>query len=70
MNLGGGGGGGCRGTTGTQGASGGSGVVILAYPVDFKDPNIGNGLTYTRNVTSRAGYKVFTFTGGTDTVSW
>jgi hypothetical protein len=54
-----------------QGASGGSGVVIIAYPI-ANNPldSIGGGLTYTVSTASRSGYRVYTFTGGTGTVSW
>jgi hypothetical protein len=53
---------------------GGSGVVIIAYE-DTKSnlTSITGTLTptsLTPDTTSRPGYKVYTFTGGTGTVSW
>jgi hypothetical protein len=68
-NLGGGGGGGSNGNTTPGGANGGSGVVIIAYPDTFAPmTSIGVGLTYSVSTVSRAGYRVYTFTAGTDTV--
>jgi hypothetical protein len=52
------------------GAAGGSGIVIVAYPNNFRDMTIGAGLTYGLSTSSRSGYKVYTFTGGTGAVSW
>jgi hypothetical protein len=64
-NLGGGGGG-----AGNNGAAGGSGVVIIRYADTFADiTTIGGGLTYTGPVTS-GGYKVYSFTAGTGTVTF
>ena len=65
-NLG-GGGGGCNGQT-YNGGAGGSGVVIIRYADTLADlTSIGGGLTYTR--TTPTGYKVYTFTAGTGTVT-
>ncbi len=70
-NTGGGGGAGMndgtnRSTSG--GGNGGSGVVILKYPDSNPDlSSIGGGLTYTK--TTPTGYKVYTFTAGTGTVT-
>jgi hypothetical protein len=69
-NTGGGGGGGYEGSNGA-GGNGGSGVVIIAYPNTFANlASIGVGLTYTLDTTTRSGYKVYTFTAGTGTISW
>jgi hypothetical protein len=65
VNTGGGGGGGI-GTAGAAG-SGGSGVVILKYP-DSITLTIGAGLT--SSTASAGGFKVTTFTAGTDTVTF
>ena len=64
---GGGGGGGSTEAPGAFGGQGGSGIVIIKYPGTFADLTIGPGLTYTK--TTPSGFKVFTFTAGTDTVS-
>jgi hypothetical protein len=32
--------------------------------------SIGVGLTYAVDTTTRAGYRVYTFTAGTGTISW
>jgi hypothetical protein len=43
--------------------------VIIAYPDSFAPmTSIGAGLTYSVSTVSRAGYRVYTFTAGTDTV--
>jgi hypothetical protein len=44
--------------------------VILAYP-DSAPPftTIGGGLTYTVSTAIRSGYRVYTFTAGTGTVT-
>jgi len=65
-NTGGGSGGSRDGSTG----NGGSGVVILAYQNTYKDPSISAGLTYTKDTSSRSGYKVFKITAGTGTVTF
>ena len=65
-NTGGGSGGSRDGSTG----NGGSGIVVIAYDSSKKDPTISVGLTYTKDTTSRAGYKIFKFTSGTGTVTF
>lgn len=65
-NTGGGSGGSRDGSTG----NGGSGVVILAYENSYRDPIVSVGLTYTKDTSSRTGYKVFKFTAGTGTVTF
>jgi hypothetical protein len=44
--------------------------VILAYPDTF-DPltSIGGGLTYSVSTVSRSGYRVYTFTAGTGSIT-
>ena len=70
-NTGGGGGGGGVASNNTNGANGGSGVVIIAYPSTFAAlSNIGAGLTYTVSTSSRSGYRVYTFTAGTGTITF
>jgi hypothetical protein len=50
------------------GGNGGSGVVVLRYPDTFADlTSIGGGLTYAK--TTPTGFKVYTFTAGTGTVT-
>jgi hypothetical protein len=67
VNTGGGGGGNDYGYSGT---SGGSGIVILAYPDAYAPlSSISVGLTYDYSTVSRAGYRVYTFTAGTGTVT-
>jgi hypothetical protein len=68
-HFGGGGGGGGGGIGGTiSGGSGGSGVVVIRYADTNPDlTSISAGLTYTR--TTPTGYKVYTFTSGTGTVT-
>lgn len=39
----------------------------MAFP---SNPSIGVGLTYTVDLTTRVGYKVYKFTAGTGTISW
>jgi hypothetical protein len=52
-----------------NGGAGSSGVVILAYPNTFPNlTSIGAGLSYTLDTSTRSGYRVYTFTGGTGTV--
>jgi hypothetical protein len=69
-NLGGGGGGGSNGNTTPGGANGASGVVIIAYPDSFAPlKSIGAGLTYTVSTSSRTGFRVYTFTAGTDSIT-
>jgi hypothetical protein len=43
----------------------------LAYPVSSGPiSSIGGGLTYTYSTVSRSGYRVYTFTQGTGTVTF
>jgi hypothetical protein len=63
----GGGGGGCTGTS--NATNGGSGVVIIAYPSTNPALVVGAGLTYSVSTVSRSGYRVYTFTQGTGTVT-
>jgi hypothetical protein len=64
-NTGSGGGGGYNTTVG----NGGSGVVIIRYNEKYSDiASISAGLTYTR--TTPTGYKVYSFTAGTGTVTF
>jgi hypothetical protein len=44
--------------------------VIIAYPDTFADITTITGLTYTLSTVSRAGYKVYTFTAGTGSVTF
>ena len=68
-NTGGGGGGG--GGNNGGGGKGGSGVVIIAYPSSYNSlVSVTGTLAYSLNTTSRPGYKVYTFTSGTGTISW
>lgn len=64
-----GGGAGGYGLTGQPGGNGGSGVVILAMNSSFLLSSIPGSLTYTSSTTSRSGYRVYTFTAGTGTVT-
>lgn len=64
-NRGGGGGGGSGGNG--AGGAGGSGVVILKFADSFS-PTVGAGLTYSS--TTSGGYKIFTFTAGTGTITF
>jgi hypothetical protein len=65
-NTGGGGGGG--GANSFAGGAGGSGVVIIRYADTFDDlTSISGGLTYAK--TTPTGYKVYSFTAGTGTVT-
>jgi hypothetical protein len=66
---GGGGGGGYDSSPGGEGGNGGSGVVILKYP-DTRTISVGAGLTSSTDSVSVAGYKITTFTAGSDTVSF
>jgi hypothetical protein len=67
-NTGGGGGGaGRNGASLRTGGNGGSGVVIIKYP-DTITLSIGGGLT--SSTTTSGGFKVTTFTAGSDTVSF
>ena len=64
-NTGSGGGGGSSGA-GNAGA-GGSGIVVLKYPDTFT-LTIGGGLT--SSTSTSGGFKITSFTAGTDTISW
>ena len=60
--------GGGAGGTGQGGAAGGSGIVIIRYPDTFDDlTTIGGTLVHTKNTTG--GYKIYSFTSGTGTVT-
>jgi len=71
-NTGGGGGSGGGGFPSLpSGGAGGSGVVILAYPTSSPAiTTIPGTLTYSVSTSSRSGYRVYTFTGGTGTITW
>jgi hypothetical protein len=62
-NTGGGGGGGRNSGSG----NGGSGIVIIAYQ-GSQLFNIPQGLTYSLDTTSRPGYQIYSFTGGSGNV--
>ena len=65
INTGSGGGGGRS----DAGQSGGSGIVIIRYPnTDDNITSIGAGLTYS--LSNTGGYKIYTFTAGTGTVTF
>ena len=64
----GGGGGGARAHT-ANGSAGGDGVVILKYPISLSI-TIGGGLTATTDSSSVSGFKITTFTAGTDDISF
>ncbi|NDE44173.1 MAG: hypothetical protein EB073_07765, partial [Burkholderiaceae bacterium] len=71
-NTGGGGGGGGEGCGSVRrnGGNGGSGILIIAYLNIYPDiTTIGSGLTYALSTTSRPGYKVYSFTAGTGTIT-
>jgi hypothetical protein len=65
---GGGGGAGQSGVGNSTGSNGGSGIVIIKYP-DSYTITIGAGLTGTTPAAA-GGFKVTTFTAGTDTISF
>jgi hypothetical protein len=66
-----GGGGGGAGYAGVTGGSGGSGLVIVAYPSSFGGlASISAGLAWSLSTSSRAGFHVYTFTGGTGTITF
>jgi hypothetical protein len=45
--------------------------VIIAYPSTYAAlTTIGGSLVYTVDTTTRAGYRVYKFTGGTGTIQW
>jgi hypothetical protein len=67
-NTGGGGGGAQGGAINYTGGTGGSGVVIIRYPSNRKDISIiSPGLTWTRTISN--GFKIYTFTAGTGTIT-
>ena len=57
------------GNGGGTGASGGSGIVIVRYANTYANATVSAGLTYT-GPGSVAGYKTYSFTAGSGTVSW
>jgi hypothetical protein len=69
-NLGGGGGGGCGNNGNGTGGKGGDGVLIIAYATTYDPITTITGLTYTVSTSSRTGYRVYTFTAGTGTITW
>ncbi len=51
--------------------AGGSGLCVIAYPTSYPAiASIGGGLTYSVDTSSRPGYRIYTFTAGTGTVSF
>lgn len=67
VNTGGGGGGACGYFERRNGGNGGSGIVAIKYP-DTHVISAGPGLVFS--TTSSGGYRVSTFTGGSDTVTF
>ena len=70
-NTGGGGGAGSDSPSVASG-NGGSGIVVIAFPTSaglYVYPITGS-LTYTSSTSSRSGYTVYTFTGGTGTITF
>ena len=69
-----GGGGGAKGLSGNPATAmfaqrGNDGIIILAYPSEAGLLNVGGGLIYTLDTTTRPGYNVYSFTdGGSDVV--
>jgi hypothetical protein len=50
------------------GGNGGSGIVVIRYPDSYAAAtSIGGGLTYS--TTTSGGYRIYTFTAGTGTVT-
>jgi hypothetical protein len=49
---------------------GNQGIIIVVYPSEAGQLNIGGGLTYTLDTTSRPGYNVYSFTNGSDIVEF
>jgi hypothetical protein len=46
-------------------------VVIIAYPISYSEiSSISAGLTYSVSTVSRSGYRVYTFTAGTGTITF
>ena len=52
------------------GGMGGHGIIIIAYPTDKDAATISSGLTYSVSTSSRSGYRVYSFTAGTGTISF
>jgi hypothetical protein len=67
VNTGGGGGGAYNGVGGSTLSNGGSGIVILKFPNIFT-LTVGAGLTSTN--TTSGGFKIYSFTAGTGTVTF
>lgn len=53
-----------------NGALGGSGIVKIAYPNQYKLLTVSPGLVHTVDTSTRSGYRIYTFTGGTGTVNF
>jgi hypothetical protein len=68
LNTGGGGGGG-GGSTGGTGGAGGSGIVVLRIP-NLYSATFSAGLTVTTSNTAVTGYRVYSVTAGTGTVTF
>lgn len=66
VNTGGGGAGGWD-YSGGSGGAGGSGIVILKFP-NYYSLTVGVGLTFSN--TTNSGFKIFTFTAGTGTITF
>ena len=64
-----GGGGGAGQTAGQVRGAGGSGVVVIRIP-DFYTATFSAGLTTSANTAAVAGYKVYSVTAGTGTVTF
>lgn len=51
--------------------AGGSGLCVIAYPTSYPAmTTVGAGLTYTVDTSSRPGFRIYTFTAGTGTVTF
>ena len=48
----------------------GSGVQVIVYPDKFSAIRTITGLTYTINTLSRPGYRIYTFTAGTGSITF
>jgi hypothetical protein len=48
--------------------NGGSGIVVVRYPSNYPELNVGNGLTYSVSIVSNN--RVYQFTAGTGTVTF
>jgi hypothetical protein len=44
--------------------------VIIAYPSTYAAITTITGVTYSVSLVSRSGYRVYTFTAGTGTITW